>query len=288
MSSVPGKSMRIEIESFSVARLYLSAILRNSMHDTANPRRNHEPYGLLGLCVSVVVILCVALILTAAIVAAAGLLASIVFGWHFVRGFLLDATTPQQGEGTAPLRLVLIIALGAYVAVVGAIIAVARWRGGMDWQALVAWQKTVWRMDDKLLWAIAATALVYSFAVTAALSYFYPQSDSWFTIPSDRIGRLLLFVLAVVLAPITEELMFRGWIYTSLRFSFGLWPAILVSAALFGGAHYEDTHLYALAVFPVGIALAAIRERTGSVKASMLFHAVNNFIAFCAAALNIG
>ena len=91
-----------------------------------------------------------------------------------------------------------------------------------------------------------------------------------------------------MLAPFTEELLFRGWIYTSLRFSFGLWPAVLASAAVFGFAHYEDTHLYALAVFPVGIALALIRERTGSVKASMLFHAFNNLIAFCAAALNIG
>jgi uncharacterized protein len=249
---------------------------------------SRDPYGIFGLCVSLVAILGIALALTVAIVLVVALGADLALGWHGLRGFLLAATTPQKGEGTAPLRLVLLIAIVAYSAIAVAVLATARWRGGANWRQLIGYQKTLWRLDDKLLWAIAVAALVYSFAATAVLGYLYPQSQSWFTIPSDRIARLALFVLAVGLAPITEELLFRGWIYTSLRFSFGLWPALLLSAALFGGAHYENTHLYALAVFPVGIALAAIRERTESVKASMLFHAVNNFIAFCAAALNIG
>jgi membrane protease YdiL (CAAX protease family) len=250
--------------------------------------KNHEPYGLLGLCVSLVVILSLAAIITAAIGGVTALAATMVVGWHVVRGFLFDATTPQQGEGTAPLRLVLFITLAAYVAIAIAILAVARWRGGTAWCSLIGWQPIKWAINDKVLWAIAGGALLYSVVATAVLGYFYPKSESWFTVPTDRKSALMLFLLAVVLAPITEELVFRGWIYTSLRFTFGLWQAILGSAALFGLAHYESTHLYALAVFPVGMALAAIRERTGSVKASMLFHAFNNLIAFCAAALNIG
>jgi membrane protease YdiL (CAAX protease family) len=266
-------------------------IVKNStwsaMHRAADRHQNRDPYGLLGLCVSLFAILGLAVIITAAICGFTALLASAIVGWPVVRGFLLDALTPQQGEATAPLRLVLFVSLAAYLAVALAILALARWRGGTDWRRLVGWQPMA-RLHDKLLWAIAAGALIYSVAATAVLGYFYPKSQSWFTIPSDKKASLLLFVLAVVLAPITEELLFRGWIYTSLRFSFGLWPAILSSAALFGLAHYEGTHLYALAVFPMGLALAAIRERTGSVKGSMLFHAFNNLIAFCAAALNIG
>jgi uncharacterized protein len=255
---------------------------------SGSPDSSRQPYGLLGLCVSLLAIVGIALVLTALLAAAAALATDLIFGWPWLRGFLLDATTPQKGEETGPLRLVLLIALAAYFAVAVAILAVARWRGGTNWRQLVGYETPLWRLNDKLLWAIALGALLYSFAATAVLGYLYPASQSWFTIPSDRIDWLLLFVLAAGFAPITEELLFRGWIYTSLRFSFGVWPAILASAALFGAAHYEDTHLYALAVFPVGIALAAIRERTHSVKASMLFHALNNFIAFCAAALNIG
>jgi uncharacterized protein len=252
------------------------------------PDPSRRPYGLPGLCVSIVAILGIALVLTAAMASAAAFAADLAFGWPWLHGFLLDATTPQKGETTGPLRFVLLIALAAYFAIAVAVLVLARWRGGENWRQLVGYGTTLWRLDDKPLWAIAAAAILYSFAATAALGYLYPQSQSWFTLPSNRMDRLLLFVLAVGFAPITEELLFRGWIYTSLRFSFGVWPATLVSAALFGGAHYEDTHLYALAVFPVGIALAAIRERTQSVKASMLFHAVNNFVAFGAAALNLG
>ena len=100
------------------------------------------------------------------------------------------------------------------------------------------------------------------------------------------MSSIALLALAVIFAPIAEELLFRGWIYTSLRFRLGMWPAMVISALLFGLAHYESTHLYALAVFPLGLVLAALRERTGSTRTSMLFHAANNLIAFFSAGLS--
>ena len=99
-----------------------------------------------------------------------------------------------------------------------------------------------------------------------------------------KLAIALLFIVAVIVAPIVEETYFRGWIFTSLRQSWGRWPAVIISALLFGLAHYELTHLYALAVFPLGLILAALRERTGSAGTSMLFHAANNLIAVLSAA----
>jgi len=98
-------------------------------------------------------------------------------------------------------------------------------------------------------------------------------------IPADRVAALALVALAVVIAPITEELLFRGWIYTGLRYRLGVWPALILSSAVFAFAHYEDTHVYALAVFPVGLALGGLRQRTDSTKASILFHALYNLTA---------
>ena len=97
-------------------------------------------------------------------------------------------------------------------------------------------------------------------------------------------GDCAAFVVAVIVAPVVEETYFRGWIFTSLRQSWGRWPAVIISALLFGLAHYKSTHLYALAVFPLGLILAALRERTGSAGTSMLFHAANNLIAVLSAA----
>ncbi|HLH12487.1 MAG TPA: CPBP family intramembrane glutamic endopeptidase [Methylovirgula sp.] len=253
-----------------------------------DPDSNPKPYGLIGLCLSLLGIGALALVIASVIGGTIALGVGLTFGWPKVHGFFVDATTPQTGEGTGPLRLTLEIAISIYTGTALAILAFARWRGHSAWRSIIGFMPVAQHLKDKRLWIIAGLALVYSVAATAALGYFYPKSETWLTMPSDRPSFVLLFFLAVVLAPITEELLFRGWIYTSLRSSLGLWPAVILSAAFFGLAHYESTHLYALAVFPLGLALAAIRERSGSVKASMLFHAFNNLIAVCAAAFNVG
>ena len=54
---------------------------------------------------------------------------------------------------------------------------------------------------------------------------------------------------------------------------------ILVSAILFALAHWESTHLYALAVFPVGLALGYVRQRADSIAASITLHSLYNGIA---------
>jgi len=58
--------------------------------------------------------------------------------------------------------------------------------------------------------------------------------------------------------------------------------------AVFAGMHYEKTHLYALAVFPIGLALGAIREITGTIKSTISFHAFNNLIACVLGFLDTG
>ncbi len=216
---------------------------------------------------------------------AAFLVAAALHGWEGARaglgGFL---TALQTGDEFNAARLGL--SLFVYAAALAALLLIARWRGGADWRSLVAWRAPAWPWRDKVLWGIAAFGLIYGFASSAALGYFYPKSNSWLLIPRDHVSAGLLLVLAVVGAPLVEETYFRGWIYTSLRFRLGMWPAIMISALLFGLAHYESTHLYALAVFPLGLVLAALRERTGSTRTSMVFHAVNNLIAFFSAGLS--
>jgi CAAX protease family protein len=244
--------------------------------------KKRAPYGIIGLCLSLVATILLTLIIMAASVAA------VYFGDMALRGRAeaqaaagaVLATLKANNEFSAA-RLTFGIFL--YVAALAAILLLAFWRGRKDWRSLVAWRPPLWPLRDKVLWGIAALGLVYGLASSAALSYFYPKSNSWLLIPRDHVAAGLLFVVAVVVAPVVEETCFRGWIFTSLRYSWGRWPAIVLSALLFGLAHYESTHLYALAVFPLGLVLAALRERTGSVGTSMLFHAANNLIAFLSA-----
>ena len=92
----------------------------------------------------------------------------------------------------------------------------------------------------------------------------------------------LTVLLAVVMAPLAEELFFRGWLYTSLRARFSFVTALTVTSVLFGLAHFEKTGIYALAVMPVGFVLGFVRERTGSVVATIAIHAIYNGAAVLA------
>jgi membrane protease YdiL (CAAX protease family) len=87
---------------------------------------------------------------------------------------------------------------------------------------------------------------------------------------------LWVLPLALIAAPLFEEFIFRGLIFGGLRRSFGLWPATLASAALFAIMHP------AISIFPVfvlGVCTALVYERTHSLLAPMLTHAVYNAIA---------
>jgi len=79
--------------------------------------------------------------------------------------------------------------------------------------------------------------------------------------------------LGVIAAPIFEEFIFRGLIYGGLRRSFGVWPAVLASAAVFAILHPP---LAIVPVFGLGLCTALVYERTRSLLAPMLVHAVYN------------
>jgi len=182
-----------------------------------------------------------------------------------------------------------ILSILLYVAAILAILTLARWKGRRAWRELLAWWPWTIRKAGRTYWIIAAITLVYSLIANVLLAHFYPASKQWFVIPKhDPATAAVLFVLAAVFAPIAEELLFRGWIFTSLRAQFGFIVALLVSSLTFALAHNEETHLYALAVFPIGLGLGFMREKSQSVKATITFHAIFNTIAFALAALDIG
>ena len=82
------------------------------------------------------------------------------------------------------------------------------------------------------------------------------------------------FIVAVLCAPFVEEVTFRGLLYPALKGKIGVGLAMIVSAALFSLVHW---HLpTAPAIFVLGLALAYVYERTGTLAAPIVFHSVFN------------
>ena len=79
--------------------------------------------------------------------------------------------------------------------------------------------------------------------------------------------------LALIAAPLFEEFIFRGLIFGGLRRSFGLWSATLASAALFAIVHPAVS---IIPVFVLGACAALVYERSRSLLAPMIVHAVYN------------
>jgi membrane protease YdiL (CAAX protease family) len=188
-----------------------------------------------------------------------------------------DIARPKSEANLNRLDLALVLSFAAYTAFGLAVLALARFHGGSAWRDLLAWHP--YRLSSRF-WAIVGATLLYSVAADSLLRHVHPQAESWFSVPEDGLRASAMLVLAVVFAPVVEELIFRGYFYSVLRNNFGQAAALIVSSAIFAALHYEGTHLYALVVFPVGIALGLMREVTGSIKPSIGFHAFNNLIAF--------
>src|SRR5690606_8601947 len=88
----------------------------------------------------------------------------------------------------------------------------------------------------------------------------------------------LAFITLVVIAPVAEETLVRGYLYGKLRRVTSAAGAIIITSLLFSLMHFQWN--VALAVLPLGILLAVLRETTGSIWAGILLHMLKNGLAF--------
>jgi membrane protease YdiL (CAAX protease family) len=100
----------------------------------------------------------------------------------------------------------------------------------------------------------------------------------------SRTGAMLLMAMAVFVAPLVEETIFRGYLYPLFAKSLGVLPGILITGALFGlmhGAQLGWTWGLVALLTLVGVIFTFARARTGTVVASFLLHlGYNTMIAF--------
>lgn len=86
------------------------------------------------------------------------------------------------------------------------------------------------------------------------------------------------FIALVVLAPIAEELIFRGWLYGKLRARIPMLPALMLCSILFGVLHGQWN--VGLTTFAMSAMMCITRELTGTVWSGILLHMIKNGVAF--------
>jgi membrane protease YdiL (CAAX protease family) len=126
-------------------------------------------------------------------------------------------------------------------------------------------------------WVIAYVAILVRFEAFNA--YVATRVPSVLTLPPVEGSPVVLatmLLLTVAVAPVAEELFFRGWLWTALRRSWGVWPTALWTAGLWLAIHAIDGPVRALILLPTAILLCLARHYGGGVRASLLVHVVNN------------
>ncbi len=94
-----------------------------------------------------------------------------------------------------------------------------------------------------------------------------------------------LIVMACVVAPINEELIFRHGLYRFGRQRFGRPIALAVSSLLFGASHFNLAGVVPLAV--LGAALALAYEKSGDVRVPIVAHGLFNLNTICLIMLGV-
>lgn len=106
------------------------------------------------------------------------------------------------------------------------------------------------------------------------------QGDQIFQMFDQLESPVWLFVVGAIVAPIVEEIFFRGFLFQGFRQKYGWMPALLLSSAIFGAAHLDPVSL--IPTFVLGCVLAVVYHRSNSVWPGILFHAAINSFSLCA------
>ena len=165
----------------------------------------------------------------------------------------------------------------AYVVTLSFMAAIVRSRGLPFWKT-VSWKP----VKGALMYPILGVLLAFAVGL-ATLVLPIPKELPIEKSFADTLGTWLLAIFGVTVAPLMEELFFRGFLYPALARPLGIRWSVAITSMLFALIHSSqlaDAWAPLLLLFLVGLILTTARVRTGSVFPGFLIHSAYNFTLF--------
>ena len=213
----------------------------------------------------------------------------VLIGVQYALAYLISAMHLQVSEivlQTIFSALVYVVALLVIIFVPWKLLKMKTTREELGMRGLPTW-------TDILLAPIAFIVfLIASGFIMAVMQAIMPsidwtqEQDVGFNNIISNLDFVLTFLSLVVIAPIAEEIIFRGWLYGKMRRKMSAVPAILIVSLLFGLVHGQWN--VGVVVFTMSIAMCLIRELTGTIWGGILVHMIKNGLAFYALYVNPG
>jgi uncharacterized protein len=191
---------------------------------------------------------------------------------------LLGLFDPSEG---GPLLLVLVITAQG-LGLAGAVGYLAA-RGRLSWRLLGPRRPAGRHLAIGLGVGVGGFVLV-NLVILALLQLVGPvdppEQQLLTDVTAGGVQTVLAIIAAVVMAPLVEEVVFRGVLFQGLKRRLGLWPGALLSGLLFALVHVEVSQpIYSGGLFLLGVLFAWTMHRFGSLLVPIAAHAVFNGIS---------
>jgi hypothetical protein len=170
--------------------------------------------------------------------------------------------------------------VAAYVALLAFMAWIIRQKGHLSFADAIRWNR------PGLSGAVSAVAIgvvlgLNAVLVLAVFHRWVPKSTPMDELFTTTKSAYLLAGFATLLAPLLEEMFFRGFLYPALARSTGTWAAIPLTSlgfSLLHGGQLAFAWLPLAMLFSVGLVLTWVRASTKSVARCVLVHMVYNFV----------
>ncbi|OGO63857.1 MAG: hypothetical protein A2Z45_01775 [Chloroflexi bacterium RBG_19FT_COMBO_55_16] len=201
-----------------------------------------------------------------------------ILGLFLYIAFLGGGGFNPQGLFQPTIELSMVLAALEAIALIGGVYLLGIRRRKQSWEAVgLRPAKRHWLLIATII-TLIAIPFISIFTIILFLAFKFPLVNPQleFLLPEGitQLGALGMLLLAGVVAPFGEELLFRGVFYPLLRDRWGVWPGVLVSSLIFGIIHGDLA--VGLTAFLLGIILALVFEYSQSLWTSILVHAINN------------
>ncbi len=135
--------------------------------------------------------------------------------------------------------------------------------------------KTIWYSFLSLL-LIFLVSFLYVFLMNSLFGIEAPSSKIEILVRNRSISSNILLVVVALIAPFSEEIFFRGFLYSAFKKSWGINAALFLSSFLFAVVHLELYSFIPLMI--IGWLLAYLFEKTKSLLPAIFLHGVYNLI----------
>lgn len=198
--------------------------------------------------------------------------------WLLSTAGLLFNSVNRSVVETAITGVVYVLALVITIGVPWLVYHRSTSRKVMGLRGLPSWGDMGFAPLGFVLYFILSSAVVYAISQLAPWLDMTQTQAVGFTNLSQRFEYFLAFLSLVVIAPVAEEALFRGYLYGKLRNTVPVWIAILIVSAVFAVIHGQWN--VGIDVFVLSVVACSLREVTGNIWAGILLHMIKNGLAF--------